>query len=372
MVPQDELLAVVQRFEKFVERGEGERVQGPLDRVQQAAEKVGESWSGSWLGYQANVYYRDLMPPPPGAHFSSEWGSRQGAFGQGSSGEWFEYSPEDVEAAINELSGNADLSATRALRKEIAGAIEEEKLQVLSIVESSGLADELLKRLAKNIDDLSVTSQVKVVKTLRPSGSFMVRDTLAVSQGLWVPPHLSVLAEALAARYDLGIAEKFCRFVRQLGQHLARLEGSTAKDTGGRTVFIGHGQSPVWRELKAFLEDRVGLTVEEFNSVSAAGVPTVGRLAEMLDAATFAFLVMTAEDEQPDGTVNARLNVVHEVGLFQGRLGFERAIVLLEDGCEEFSNITGLGQIRFPAGDVTSKFEEVRMVLAREGVVADS
>ena len=31
--------------------------------------------------------------------------------------------------------------------------------------------------------------------------------------------------------------------------------------------------------------------------------------------------------------VKARMNVIHEVGLFQGRLGFERAIVLLEEGC---------------------------------------
>jgi predicted nucleotide-binding protein len=38
---------------------------------------------------------------------------------------------------------------------------------------------------------------------------------------------------------------------------------------------------------------------------------------------------MTAEDEQADGNHHARMNVIHEVGLFQGRLGFERAIVLL-------------------------------------------
>ncbi|SSC66217.1 unnamed protein product [Ciceribacter selenitireducens ATCC BAA-1503] len=63
------------------------------------------------------------------------------------------------------------------------------------------------------------------------------------------------------------------------------------------------------------------------------------------------------------------MNVVHEMGLFQGRLGFMRAIVLLEDGCEEFSNIQGLGQIRFPKGNVAAAFEEVRMVLEREGLV---
>ena len=107
----------------------------------------------------------------------------------------------------------------------------------------------------------------------------------------------------------------------------------------GTTVFIGHGKSPFWRELKDFLVDRLHLTVNEFNSVPTAGVPTAERLTEMLDAAAFAFLIMTAEDEQPDGKVRARENVVHEAGLFQGRLGFKKAIILLEHGCEEFSNI---------------------------------
>jgi predicted nucleotide-binding protein len=77
---------------------------------------------------------------------------------------------------------------------------------------------------------------------------------------------------------------------------------------------------------------------------------------------------MTGEDAHPDGQ-HARENVIHEVGLFQGRLGFERAIVLLEDGCRSFSNIDGLGQIRFPKGDVNAKTEEIRQVLEREGIL---
>jgi predicted nucleotide-binding protein len=90
----------------------------------------------------------------------------------------------------------------------------------------------------------------------------------------------------------------------------------------------------------------------------------------MLESAAFAFLMMTAEDEQPDGTLRARENVVHEAGLFQGRLGFRKAIILLEDGCEEFSNIRGLGQIRFPKNNVSAKFDEIRQVLEREGLIA--
>jgi predicted nucleotide-binding protein len=89
----------------------------------------------------------------------------------------------------------------------------------------------------------------------------------------------------------------------------------------------------------------------------------------MLDVAAIAFIVMTAEDEQPDGKIRARMNVVHEAGLFQGRLGFTKAIILLEDGCEEFSNIEGLGQIRFPKGNIAARFEEIRRVLEREGLI---
>jgi len=68
---------------------------------------------------------------------------------------------------------------------------------------------------------------------------------------------------------------------------------------------------------------------------------------------------MTAEDELKDGKVQARMNVVHEAGLFQGKLGFTKAIVILEEGCDEFSNIQGLGQIHYPAGNIKAAFEEV-------------
>lgn len=89
----------------------------------------------------------------------------------------------------------------------------------------------------------------------------------------------------------------------------------------------------------------------------------------MLDDAAIAFLVMTAEDELKDGSKHARMNVMHEAGLFQGRLGFSPAIIVLEEGCEEFSNIQGLGQIRFPHKKIKSAFQEIREVLERENLV---
>jgi predicted nucleotide-binding protein len=111
------------------------------------------------------------------------------------------------------------------------------------------------------------------------------------------------------------------------------------------------------------------LPYDEFNRVSTAGIATTQRLNEMLTSAAFAFLLLTAEDETSDGKQQARMNVIHELGLFQGRLGFGRAIILLEDGCEEFSNIHGLGQIRFPKGNIRDSFEKLREVLEREGIL---
>ena len=129
------------------------------------------------------------------------------------------------------------------------------------------------------------------------------------------------------------------------------------------------GRSPAWRELKDFVSDRLGFSWSEFNSVAVTGLPTFERLSNMLDEASFAFLVMTGEDLTADNTLQARQNVVHEAGLFQGRLGPRRAIILLEEGCEEFSNIIGLSQIRFPRDRISAAFEEVRQVLEREGLV---
>ena len=62
------------------------------------------------------------------------------------------------------------------------------------------------------------------------------------------------------------------------------------------------------------------------------------------------------------------MNVIHEVGLFQAKLGLKKAIVLLEEGCEKFSNLHGVVEIRFPKGAIRATFEEIREVIEREGI----
>lgn len=134
-------------------------------------------------------------------------------------------------------------------------------------------------------------------------------------------------------------------------------------------IFIGHGRNLIWHKLKDFIQNRLKLTADEFNEESVAGKNQQDRLSRMLDDACFAFLIMTGEDQHNDGTFHARENVIHEIGLFQGRLGFDKAIVLREVSCKEFSNIAGLNQIHVPHGNIEAKFEDIRKVLERAGVL---
>ncbi|HEY3836530.1 MAG TPA: TIR domain-containing protein, partial [Bryobacteraceae bacterium] len=127
----------------------------------------------------------------------------------------------------------------------------------------------------------------------------------------------------------------------------------------------------IWRDLKDFVQDQLHLPWDEFNREPTAGISTTERLETMMDRACFALLVMTGEDQQPSGELRARENVVHEAGLFQGRLGFRRAIILLEDGCNAFSNIDGLTVLRFPKGHISAKVEEIRATLEREGILRE-
>lgn len=131
-------------------------------------------------------------------------------------------------------------------------------------------------------------------------------------------------------------------------------------------IFIGHGGTMQWRDLKDHLQDQHGYKVIAYETGSRAGHAIRDIVAEMLESSAFAILVMTGEDKMEDGNVRARQNVIHELGLFQGRLGFSKAIVLKEDETEEFSNISGVHQIRYSQGNIKETFGDILAVLRRE------
>jgi predicted nucleotide-binding protein len=175
--------------------------------------------------------------------------------------------------------------------------------------------------------------------------------------------------ELIESFIDQAIKDVRAGRINPKGNEVVLMSGPSERSIVKESIFIGHGHSHTWKDLQYFLQSSLGLKCIEFNSESAAGQTNKERLEKMLDQANFAFLVMTGEDERADGTVHARENVIHEIGLFQGRLSFKRAIILLEEGCEEFSNIHGLVQIRFPKEQIAAVSEQIRDVLKREGIL---
>ena len=128
-------------------------------------------------------------------------------------------------------------------------------------------------------------------------------------------------------------------------------------------VFIGHGRDPQWELVERALRDHHGFEVVAYEIGGArAGLTIKEVLSDMLSSSSFAVLVMTAEDETRDGSLRPRQNVVHELGLFQGRLGFHRTVMLADRRLEHFSNMDGTQRIDFTDGHV---LEAISPLVAR-------
>lgn len=102
------------------------------------------------------------------------------------------------------------------------------------------------------------------------------------------------------------------------------------KEIKSPIIFIGHGRSTLWRDLKDHLTDKHDYKIEAYETGARAGHTIRDILDEMANRSSFAILVMTGEDEDKTGKLKARPNVIHEIGLFQGRLGFSRACLSLK------------------------------------------
>lgn len=366
----NELSAIQQRLTSLSDEIESDHYVMTLKLIEDKANEIGRAWSGSWAGYHANVYYKDFATPPPGRHFDKEWGF---VYASPAHEWWIEYGRDEIESLIESAVAKSDLEYIEELASNRVSALFNQEyanvVSILTVAEATLNGETFLEGLLEKAKGLEIRTPIYFVSRWRPR-QVVSRDSKATSQGIWTPPHYVVLAKTSAIRSSVDTLNNLADIIEQAITHLNRLTSvSLQKSSSVNKVFIGHGGSQIWKDLRDFLHQRLSLDWDEFNRVPTAGTTTVERLQEMLDTACFAFLVMTAEDEQPNGELRARMNVVHEVGLFQGRLGFNKAIILLEEGCQEFSNIHGLTQIRFPKNDIMSKSEDIRQVLEREGII---
>lgn len=369
--PESELNEARERLLEFADAYDAAPETAALNAIWERAGELAKSASRSWLGYQANVYYKDFRPPPAGVHFNIEHGTGATYHGRPNP-DWIEHTSEEVFDLLVGDAGKTALESAEAAAERGLELLNNVKADVTSIltVYLGSHEDKYVRRLADEIQNAKVLDAADIANEMSPKRQLVTSDMRAVQQGTWAPPHVKVKARITAAHQPAAHCRELAGSLEKLAAHLSRVKQREARSARvGTNVFIGHGRSKVWRDLKDFVQDRLRLPYDEFNRVPVAGITNIARLSEMLESAGCAFIIMTAEDELADGTTQARMNVIHEAGLFQGRLGFTKAIVLLEEGCEEFSNIQGLGQVRFPKDNIAAKFEDIREILEREGVL---
>jgi predicted nucleotide-binding protein len=370
----DDFHAVAATLDNEIASWDSSSVPVSIARVRTAAEQVDKSWSRSWIGHFAHVFYGDFEPCPPGKHFDEEWGFLRPQINSG----WAERAPEEIHDRVLALA-SVDEGQYSDLMETVVACVSEcmaartELGSLLSIATVRFPSDRFLLKMTEDLDSAKTRSAQSYIDRQKP-GQRMSRDSQALMQGVYTSPHVGIFGQLSAADSSRNTLRALRDIARHSANHIHRLlresgtNGLSASEAGSR-VFIGHGRSQVWKEVRDFVRDRLKLPYDEFNRIPTAGIATSVRLEQMLSDAAIAVIILTAEDETAGGEKQARQNVIHEAGLFQGRLGFRKAILLLEEGCSEFSNITGLGQIRFPTGDVSSKLDELRAVLEREGII---
>ncbi len=182
----------------------------------------------------------------------------------------------------------------------------------------------------------------------------------------------------LGAALGMRLARHKLRHVGSAGHaafpDIARelIRGHVAKGRSTRLpkgVFISHGGNPQWHEVRDFIERECGLPTCVFESHLWSSKQVTEALQGYLEQCSFAVCVLTAEDLAEDGTRRARQNVLHEAGLFQGRHGFERVTLLVED-CEVVPELAGLPAVRFPRGRVDTAFWQLQRMIRTQGFSA--
>jgi sugar/nucleoside kinase (ribokinase family) len=132
-------------------------------------------------------------------------------------------------------------------------------------------------------------------------------------------------------------------------------------------IFISHGRNPEWFAVQRFVEDRFAAPVYSFESAPWGGHELSEALNKNLERCSLSVCVLTAEDFAGDGRKFARQNVIHEVGLFQGQHGFDRVVLLVEEGCDFVPQAAVPYTIYFPHNQIHHAFYQLGETIKSHG-----
>jgi predicted nucleotide-binding protein len=141
-------------------------------------------------------------------------------------------------------------------------------------------------------------------------------------------------------------------------------------------IFIIHGRDEAkWRELKDILRSEFRLNPIILQEQADAGCKTViEKFEHYAEKCSYAIAIFTPDDEVASDSetyLQARPNVIYEIGWFCGRQGRSGVMLLLKEGTSVFSDFGGIVQKRF-IQNVSERITEIRRDLVAAGVLEDN
>jgi predicted nucleotide-binding protein len=138
-------------------------------------------------------------------------------------------------------------------------------------------------------------------------------------------------------------------------------------------VFLIHGRDEAkWRELKDIVQTEFCLNPIILMQQPDAGSKTViEKFEHYAETCSYAIAVFTPDDEvtsEGKTYLQARPNVIYELGWFCGRLGRGNVMMLLREGTSMFSDFGGIIQKRFTT-NISERVVEIRKDLEVAGVL---
>ena len=138
-------------------------------------------------------------------------------------------------------------------------------------------------------------------------------------------------------------------------------------------VFVIHGRDEAkWRELKEILKSEFRLNPIVLLEQPDAGCKTViEKFEHYAKTCSYAIAVFTPDDEVSSGKdvyLQARPNVIYELGWFCGRLDRSGAMLLLKEETSLFSDFGGIIQKRF-THNISERLLEIKRDLVAAGVL---
>ncbi len=140
----------------------------------------------------------------------------------------------------------------------------------------------------------------------------------------------------------------------------------------GKKIFLIHGKNEAKRrELGDLLKDKLNQQVVILEDQLDAGMTIIEKFTKYASECCYAFALLTPDDFVKSGETSifqARPNVLFEIGWFYGKFGRDRVMLVLQEGTDIPSDLSGIVYVKFNAS-VGEQFLRFQEELTRIGLI---